>query len=276
MILQTRTVPFEIKSFTDCEPGGDGIGQIEGIAAVYYNLDWKGDIIAPGAFDRDIAFTASQGKLRDEHGITTGRITHASGTATGLVIKAQILPTTNGNDQRILVKGGAVDKLSIGHQALERDYLYSEEEVKAWWATKGYKPTDDDLVMLGRTGGARILNRVKVYEVSTTWLPVNDQARITGIKSAAHVGITLENQLSEVLATIGDLIERAEKVKEIRHKSGKHLSTDTKARLKHLVGRIGTLTTALETKAATEQPSTIPTVQSEYARFLEISSGVTA
>lgn len=271
MRLDTRLMDFTVKSMAD---NADGVGTIEGIGAVFMNIDWKGDIIAPGAFVRDLAFFTAEGKIRDEHMVTTGKVDQASETPEGLNIKGTILPTVAGKDQWILAKGKAITKLSIGVMPIVKRWLESEEEVQAWWASKGYTPTEDDLLVLGRSGGARLIERGRPYEVSTTWFPANDKTRITSVKSGSQDGLTLSDQATLALAAVGDFLERVDKVREIRSREGRGVSMDTKARLKQVNTRLNDLMKALETKSETPPADVAAMARNEFARFLRVGSGV--
>lgn len=260
---------FTVKSMAD---NADGVGTIEGVGAVFYNLDWKGDIIAPGAFAKDIKFFTTEGKIRDEHMVTTGKVDDAFETVEGLAIKGTILPTTAGKDQWILAKNKAITKLSIGVLPITKQYLDSPAEVTSWWNSKGYAPTEDDLIVLGRYGGARLIERGRPYEVSTTWFPANDKTRITSVKSGSQPGLTLSDQASLALAAVGDFAERVDKVREIRSREGRGISVDTKARLKQVNTRLNDLMKALETKS--ETPADVATMaRNEFARFMRVKVG---
>jgi HK97 family phage prohead protease len=264
--LETKTRAFEVKA----ADGGEGgaVCTFEGLGGVCLNLDWKGDVVDPGAFARDIAFTRERGKVRDEHGVTTGRLVDASDRAEGLYVKGLILPTSAGNDQAVLVKGKAVDRLSIGYATLAKEWLSSPDEVKSYWSSKGYAPTEDDLLALGAFGGARLLTRVRVYEVSTTWLPTNDKAAITGVKSGARAGRSFADHSDQVLAAVGEFLERAEGVAKLRAESGRSLGPEAKSRLTQLQTRLSGLLSSLEAKSQAPEPEPVQTFDALYAGFL--------
>lgn len=263
MKLQTRVIPFEIKT-ADGE-AGDG-SEFAGYGAIFRNLDWKGDIFAPGAFAQDIAFTSAEGKVRDEHGITTGRILDASEQAQGLFLKARISATTAGLDQRILVKDRVINRLSVGYCTLERQWLESVEAVKSWWQSIAYTPDEDDLMMLGRCGCARLITRAKVYEVSTTWLPCNDKATITDVKSGQHDRPTFDAHSLSTLAVVEEFCERAERLKELRSADGRTLSKKSLGQLSQLRSRLDSLLTATEPPADGQ----VDADMAEYDRYLEM------
>lgn len=268
MNIERRVRPFEVKAMD----GGDGGGicTFEGLGAVYLNLDWKGDVLDPGSLAADLPFMVAEGKVRDEHYVTTGKILDGKSTPQGLFVKGVILDTSAGRDQAALVKGGAITRLSIGFIPLKREWLNSPDEVKSYWQSKGYTPTEDDLVMLGAFGGARLVTRAKVVEVSTTWLPVNDKARITEAKGGPRAGRSFADHSETVLATVGEYLERAEGLAKMRTDSGRSISPEAKSRLATLKGRLETLLSSLETKARADAPT--PTADSLYAEYLATSA----
>ncbi len=245
MKLDQRVIPFEVKSSSESETEGYSF---TGLGSFYNNLDWLGDIVAPGAFDQDLAFTRREGKIRDEHGVTTGRIAEAKSVESGLYIEGLILPTSNGKDQYILVKGRAITKLSMGYTTLKRRYLESAEEVKSYWESVGHTPSEDELMMLGNLGYARLIERARVYEVSTTWLPVNENASILTVKSRGERASrrTFADHSAEALAAVEEVIARAEGVRTLRSQEGRGLSVKSLAQLRQLHGRLSTLLTATE------------------------------
>ena len=266
MNLETKSIAFELKSIGETTP--DVAATFEGIGACFFNLDWKGDIIDPAAFEADLPFFKSSGKVRNEHGITTGRVADASTSAAGLFVKGQILPTTAGLDQAILVKGKAITNLSIGYMTLARDWLNSPDAVRAYWDTKGYAASDDDLVALGQFGAARLLTRVRVYEVSTTFMATNDKTPILSVKgSDPRPGRSLSDHSEAVLATVAEYLDRVEAMATIRHADGRAVSTETKARVSQLESRITAWLASLETKrVARDGPA--PTFDQLYAESL--------
>jgi HK97 family phage prohead protease len=251
--IEQRIIPFALETKSADGTEGDG-SEFEGLGAVFNNLDWKGDILRPGCFARDIEFTRTEGKLRNEHGCTTGRILDAAERTVGLWLKNRISATTAGNDQRILVKDRVINRLSIGFKALDREWLETPEEVKSYWQSAGYAPTEDDLMLLGYCGCARLVTRAKVYEVSTTWLPVNEKAIITDIKGGGgtHAKPTFDQHSQATLAAVEEFTGRAERLKALRAADGRTLNTKALATLAQLKGRLETLLAATEPPAETK------------------------
>ena len=147
--------PFDLKSVTDS-------GAFEGLASVYGNVDLGGDIVMPGAF-REFALT-QDGSIRilDAHNI---RLPIGKGklvdTSTGLAMKGQlVLAVPQARATHELMKAGIVDGLSIGY-----DILPGGSHV--------------------RQDGVRELRAIKLWEVSTTAFPMNQEARVSAVKTIA-------------------------------------------------------------------------------------------
>jgi hypothetical protein len=208
--------------------------------------------------------------VRNEHGCTTGRLVEANPTAAGLRIKGLILPTSAGRDQYILVKGKAITKLSIGYTVLKARWLDGEAEVLAYWESKGYAPTQEDLLILGGVYGVRVIERCRVHEVSTTWLPMNDNAEITGVKSAdAPARLTFADHSDRTLAAVAELCQRAESVKTLRTADGRDFGAKTRGTLLQLKTRLETLLSATE---PTTEPNSEDEDQRLYDEWLALES----
>ena len=130
-------------------------GTFEGLAAVYGNRDAGGDTIAPGAFTKSLA-TKSEVPVLWQHDqrepIGVGRLMDK---AEGLAISGKlVLESDVARKAYALMKAGAVKGLSIGYQIAK------------------------DAVQ----GGSRILQELKLHEVSVVTFPMNAQAAILAVK----------------------------------------------------------------------------------------------
>jgi len=164
----------------------DGSWQFEGLAAVFHNIDDSlfGDIIAPGAFAADLpAFLADGfiGGLNHDWGAPLGRPLEASETEHGLAVKATISDTAYGRDVRTLMRDGVIRHLSIGFRALGHTWLETADEVRAYWREHGYAPAPEDLAKAQR--GARLLTRIRLYEISPVAVPANPRTAIGTVRS---------------------------------------------------------------------------------------------
>lgn len=262
--LEFKTFPFEVKA-----GAGDGDGaHLEGLVACFLSIDDGGDMFVPGCFADYLPFFKSEGVIRDEHCVTTGKITDAAERGTeGLWFAGEILPTSAGKDQSILVKGKAVTRLSVGSRNWGR-WVDDPEEIKALWSAHGYAPTDDDLMRVGF--GVRVIERSKPYEASTTWLPMNKNTQITSVKSdGPPARPTFDQHSGQVLAAVAEFTGRAESLAALRAEKGRGLSAKSRARVAQLLERLGKLALTPETKAdVTEAPAPETDPNTLYAEYL--------
>jgi len=137
------------------EEDDDEEGEFEGVAAVYGNKDQGGDIIKPGAFAKSIAEQPSVPLLwqhDQREPIGTGTL---KDTAEGLAIKGKLVMQSDvARKARALMKAGALKGLSIGYQ----------------------------IVKASAANGARLLEELKLAEVSLVTFPMNPKALVTGVK----------------------------------------------------------------------------------------------
>jgi HK97 family phage prohead protease len=242
MRLEYRTVPCELKMVPEADFGVDGgtlqggPWQFEGLAATFHNIDDSllGDIIAPGAFTQDMAAFLESGfigGLNHDWGAPIGRPLEASEVPAGLAVKASISDTASGRDVRTLMKDGVIRRLSIGFRALGRTWLETADEVHAYWRRHGYTPTPDDLSKVQR--GARLLTRIRLYEISPVAVPANPRAVIAAVKGAPK-GCTFEQHSELVLATCEEFLARTRALAELRRSEGRALSAERLAVLRRL------------------------------------------
>lgn len=157
-----------------------------GLAATY-DLDLGGDVIRPGAFKRTLKSWKSSKRplpLLDSHQAFSsvrnviGKMEEAEETDKGLHATFSLIDGPDGDEVFRRVKGGFVDGLSIGYQAVK---------VK-------YPSTDDEK----QKGIYRYLDEVALKEVSVVLFPMNESARIdtSSVKSMLH-GLTIEDRVLE-------------------------------------------------------------------------------
>lgn len=145
---------LEIKALSD-------EGVIEGYAAIFGNVDNGGDKIMPGAFIEGIAAARRGGrtvKMLWNHDPQTpiGVWEDLAEDAKGLWGKGRlVMEVARAREVHALMKAGAISGLSIGYR------------------TKSFEPD----------GGVRVLKAVDLYEVSPVTFPMNDRARVTGVKA---------------------------------------------------------------------------------------------
>ncbi|UOK71704.1 HK97 family phage prohead protease [Ancylobacter polymorphus] len=147
-------------------------GEFKGYGAVFGNVDSHGDIIAPGAFAASLAEWSKKGRLpamKLMHGsggnpftgddLPIGKWTKMAEDDRGLYVEGKLsgLDTDRGKTIHALMKDGVLDGLSIGYRA-----------------TKAKS---------GAGEAKRVLEAVKLFEISLVDDPSNDRSRVTGFKS---------------------------------------------------------------------------------------------
>jgi Escherichia/Staphylococcus phage prohead protease len=134
------------------------IADIEGYASVFHTRDMNGDIVAPGAFKASLTRRAAPVRMLYQHAADTpiGRWMSFVEDQRGLFVRGEIiLSSPKAREVHALLRGGALDGLSIGYQAAK--------------ARKGAL-------------GVRRITEADLWEVSIVTFPMASAARIT------HVG----------------------------------------------------------------------------------------
>ena len=147
-------------------------GRFTGYASVFHVRDGQADAVAPGAFARTLADARKSGvwpKLLWQHNPSepVGVIERLEEDAYGLRLEARLLlDVRRAREAYALLKAGVIDSLSIGFEAVEarRD---------------------------ARTG-TRILEEVRLWEISLVTFPANAAARVTDVKASDPWGLVLE------------------------------------------------------------------------------------
>lgn len=140
----------------------DEQGTFEGYGAIFGNVDFGGDIILPGAFAKSIQQIKESGRLlpalwQHDSDEPIGIYPEISEDATGLKFKGKlVMEVTQAREAHALMKAGALTGMSIGYGVKEYEY-------------------DVDT-------GVRTLREVELFEISPVTFPMNDAARISGVK----------------------------------------------------------------------------------------------
>jgi HK97 family phage prohead protease len=144
----------------------NGEGGFEGYASTM-DLDRGGDIVAMGAFDRSLAQHRAKGtkpKMLWNHDPdkVIGVWDEFRQDEKGLYVKGRcIKETALGRDTYELLKAGAIDSMSIGYRTIEAEF--------------------------DREGDNRKLMEVELWEVSLVTFPMNENARVTGVKRVESI-----------------------------------------------------------------------------------------
>jgi HK97 family phage prohead protease len=154
--LTYKPVKFDLQELKARDDGWT----FSGYASTFGNVDEGGDVVLKGAFLDSLERRPSP-KLLWQHdvGEPLGKVISLREDERGLFGEFKISRTTRGQDAYQLLKDGALDSMSIG-----------------------YIPADQEF-----TGdGVRQLKAVDLLEISVVSIPMNEEALITSIKSAAR------------------------------------------------------------------------------------------
>lgn len=149
-------------------------GEFTGYAAVFGNVDSEGDVIVRGAFgigptERDLLIPIL---YQHDTSRPIGKNLRGKEDDYGLWVRGQlILDTRDGGDTYRLVKGGAMNGLSIGARLQKSS---------------------------PRSGGGRDLEKLRLMEYSMVTFPANDLARIQAIKADTEKATDFTVSLEEI------------------------------------------------------------------------------
>lgn len=158
MNVEYITVPLEVKALES--------GQFEGYGSTFGNVDLGGDVVMKGAFAESLAEWKAQGDWPQMFWMhrpdqIPGKWLDMHEDSKGLKVTGELLPTTIGNDVKILMKAKAVRALSIGFSLdSQKDYEFRD--------------------------GVRLLHRINLWETSPVSMPMNPKARISAVKARLH------------------------------------------------------------------------------------------
>jgi HK97 family phage prohead protease len=150
-------IDLEVKAFGDS-------GSFEGYASIFGNVDLGGDVIERGAFKEIVKGRDGRVKILNQHNnrdpIGTAEVKQDD---KGLYFKGQlILEAASARSAYALMKGGALDGMSIGYDVLEGGAKILES-------------------------GIRQLKRLKLWEISPVTFGMNPLAGIETVKSAGAI-----------------------------------------------------------------------------------------
>lgn len=135
-------------------------GTIEGYASVFHIQDQGGDMVARGAFGKSLSVRpASQVRMLWQHDPAEpiGVWEKIEEDARGLFVRGRLLAdVARGREVLSLLRAGAIDGLSIGFRTVRSQ--------------------------LDETSGIRTLLEVDLWEISIVTFPMNEAARVAGVK----------------------------------------------------------------------------------------------
>ncbi|MFE9337759.1 HK97 family phage prohead protease [Streptomyces sp. NPDC007063] len=178
MSRQTLVVPVDWKAID-----GDDENVLEGYASTFDNIDLQYDVVAKGAFKSTLS-RVRKGEvpyLADHMASVRnvlGTIVDAVEDEKGLKIQVRFAGDADAQAIRQKMEEGHIRKMSIGYEPLQWRY-----------ETRGQKRV-------------RVLEDVKLWEVSAVVFPANPEAVIERVKSAVHD--TIDEAVQGAVAAGGD------------------------------------------------------------------------
>jgi HK97 family phage prohead protease len=166
--MENKTFTIDNLKAVDDEPR-----TIEGFGSIFNNIDSYGDIVLPGAFVKSIKKRKPKMLWQHRSDMPIGAWDVVKETPEGLYLKGRIFDTQMGNDAYTLLKGGAIDGLSIGY------------------TTKLYE--------IDSKANTRKLKEVDLFETSLVTFPANEKATVTNVKSLPET----EREFEEFLRDAG-------------------------------------------------------------------------
>lgn len=153
-----HAVPLEFKALPED-------GTFDGYASTYGNIDSGGDIVRAGAFDASLRVRPA-GKvkmlLQHDRRDIIGAWESVASDQRGLFVRGKLLLGVQcARDTYERMKAGQLDGMSIGYKTLEDEY--------------------DSIAKV------RTIVRAELQEVSIVTFPMNEQATVTGVKSADDI-----------------------------------------------------------------------------------------
>lgn len=161
---------FDFKAELLVGEGGDGT--IEGYASVFGVVDQGGDLVAPGAFEKSLA-RGEPVRMLWQHDPTRpiGIFDEIEEDAAGLRVKGRIFANvSDGADALALLRGGAINGLSIGYRAV-RTTAAAE--------------------------GVRRIEEADLWEISLVTFPMNRLSTVSSVKAADLSKRELERRLTQ-------------------------------------------------------------------------------
>ena len=157
--MKYLNIPLELET----KAFGDS-GSFEGYASIFGNVDLGGDVIERGAFKEIVKGRNGMVKILNQHSSRDPiGVAEVRQDDKGLQFKGQlILEAASARSAYALMKGGALDGMSIGYDVLEGGAKILES-------------------------GIRQLKALKLWEISPVTFGMNPLAGIESVKAAAQI-----------------------------------------------------------------------------------------
>lgn len=195
--MKLKDLAVKIKAGPD---DGLGEGVFTAYASVFGNVDSYGDVVAKGAFEKDLKRWEESGNpipLLFGHNMTDpdfnlGHVTDATEDDHGLLVTAQLdLENPKAMQTYRMLKGRRINQMSFAYDVLDADEAEDDEGVKA-----------------------NNLRELKLYEVSVVTIGANQETEVLAVKAnaealatAAKAGRTLSSKNETALRDAQGLID---------------------------------------------------------------------
>lgn len=165
----------------DVRAAEDGAG-MSGYASHFLSVDSYGTAVKKGAFRKTIRERGERIPVLWQHNpdYPIGKPTELKEDRTGLFFSAAISEgTTHGRDVMTLLRDGVPLGMSFGFQTIKDRSATDDDDLDFTNAPDFYK---------GKNGRAevRIIEEVRLWEISTVTFPANEQATISDVRSVAE------------------------------------------------------------------------------------------
>jgi|TARA_R110000824_G_scaffold26990_2_gene92175 HK97 family phage prohead protease len=153
------------------------LGIVSGYGSIFGNLDADNDIIQKGAYTRTIKNNGNRVKYLYQHDISKpiGKMRELFEDEKGLGFVAEIPKTTFGTEVLELMKYNVIEENSVGILPIKKEF-------------------NDD--------GVRMIEEVKLFEISAVTLASNDQAKIMEVKGKLENADYLQKRFDNLIKLI--------------------------------------------------------------------------
>lgn len=178
--MKFLNIPIELKSFGDS-------GSFDGYAAIFGNVDLGGDVIERGAFKDIVKGRNGKVKILNQHNMRDPiGVADVKEDDTGLRFEGQlILESASARSAYALMKGGALDGMSIGYDVLEGGAKILQSGIRQLKALKLWEISPVTFGMNQMAG----IDSVKLIQQITNIRDFEDFLRESGFSKADAVAI---------------------------------------------------------------------------------------
>lgn len=167
--MEIRSIPAEFKADVEKRT-------VEGYGSVFGNIDAYDDVVEKGAFLQTIAEDLPNAGIKyfGLHRVGLGVITDLSEDEKGLYFRARLSATRDADEHLILVRDRVIAQSSIGFRA--RQVAFKEDEA--------------------RKIQVRLLQNVKLYEISGVYWGANDKTTAQAKKDLEDLAVRIEKAIT--------------------------------------------------------------------------------